>query len=80
MGAGDIKLMAGFGSLLGPGTILRAAWIAAIAGGIMAVLTVALRALCRNSRTSVKQQDLDAIPYAPAIVIGAWLAEMARGS
>ena len=29
MGGGDLKLMAGFGSLLGPGSILTAGWITA---------------------------------------------------
>ena len=41
MGGGDVKLMAGFGSLLGPATILCAAWIAAVAGGLMAVASAA---------------------------------------
>ena len=37
MGGGDVKLMAGFGALLGPGGLLQAAlWTAAV-GGVMAV-------------------------------------------
>ena len=82
MGGGDVKLMAGFGSLLGPGAILWAAWIAAVAGGLMAaayavVLTVRERHRAGAGRRSAR---VDAIPYAPAIVAGVWLAELAVGN
>ncbi len=64
LGGGDLKLMAAFGALLGPAAILTAAVLAAIAGALLAglVLLVRPRAV--------------AIPYAPAIVAGAWLALM----
>ncbi len=66
LGAGDLKLMAAFGALLGPAGVLLAAVIGAVAGAVLAVgtLIVAPRAA--------------AIPYAPAIVAGAWLALWGR--
>ncbi len=76
MGGGDVKLMAGFGSLLGPGAIFWAAWFAAVAGGVMAAgyaIALSLRARRRGA------PDGQAIPYAPAIVAGVWLAEFALG-
>jgi len=48
MGAGDVKLMAGFGALLGAGRLLEAAlWTAGI-GGILAVGALAWKTLRRN--------------------------------
>ena len=81
MGAGDVKLMAGFGSLLGPGAILRAAWIAAVVGGLMAAAYAAVRAVRDRRRAGRSRQGAppDAIPYAPAIVAGVWLAGLALG-
>ncbi|MGD0870949.1 MAG: A24 family peptidase [Bryobacteraceae bacterium] len=71
MGAGDIKLMAAFGALLGPSGILLAALFAAPAGGLMAAAWLAWK---RGAR------DIPyAIPYAPAITLGAWLALVGRG-
>jgi len=72
MGGGDVKLMAGFGSLLGPATILRAAWIAAVIGGLMAAGYAA--AMAFNSRRAGAWRA-ESIPYAPAIVAGVWLAK-----
>ena len=51
MGGGDVKLMAGFGALLGDGRILLAALLAAIAGGLFAVAYLAVRAAVRRVRT-----------------------------
>jgi prepilin peptidase CpaA len=62
MGGGDVKLMAAFGSLLGPAGILRAALFGAIAGGLWSAMWLAARPRSR------------AVPYAPAIVTGAWLS------
>ena len=62
MGGGDVKLMAAFGALLGPRAILTAALLASVIGGLMAAACLVLR-----SRRK-------AIPYGPAIVLGAWLA------
>lgn len=60
MGGGDVKLMAAFGALLGPSAVLLAALLAAIVGAVGAALWY----LC-SPRTV-------AIPFAPAIVLGAW--------
>jgi prepilin peptidase CpaA len=67
IGGGDIKLMAAFGGLLGPSGILLAALLAAVIGAVMAAVSLAWN---RQRR---------AIPYAPAIVLGAWLALLGKG-
>ncbi len=67
MGGGDIKLMAAFGALLGPLGILVAALFAAISGALIAAFWL----LWNRNRL--------AIPYAPAIVVGAWLAWLGKG-
>ena len=67
MGAGDLKLMAAFGALLGPSGILIAALLAAPIGALMAVAC-----LVGNWRAR-------AIPYAPALTLGAWLALLGKG-
>lgn len=79
MGGGDVKLMAGFGSLLGPAAILSAAWIAAVVGGLMAVARAAVLTTHENSDGERGGTRSNTIPYAPAIVAGVWLAELARG-
>ena len=61
-----MKLMAAFGTLLGPSEIVGAAALTAIAGALMA-----LSVIWRKSRRG-------AIPYAPAIVCGAWLVLWGR--
>jgi prepilin peptidase CpaA len=65
LGGGDVKLMAAFGALLGPLSILTAAVFASVIGGLWAVASLALR----RGRKS--------IPYGPAIVLGSWLALLA---
>ena len=49
MGGGDVKLMAGFGALLGAGRLLEAALWTAGVGGIMAVAVLGWKALRRNA-------------------------------
>lgn len=84
MGGGDVKLMAGFGALLGAGRLLEAAlWTAGI-GGIMAVAVLGWKALRRSSRGSenltAEQREREAtIPYAPAIALGVWLSLVPKG-
>jgi prepilin peptidase CpaA len=78
MGGGDVKLMAGFGALLGTGRLLEAAlWTAGI-GGIMAVAVLGWKALRRSpapATLSVEEREREAsIPYAPAIALGVWLS------
>ncbi len=74
MGGGDVKLMAGFGSMLGAWRLLQAAFWIAITGGLIAAAVLGYSAL---RRVLAKQQEntgrVRAIPYAPAIVIGVWL-------
>jgi prepilin peptidase CpaA len=67
MGAGDLKLTAAFGALLGPAGILLAALLTAPLGALMA-------AACM-----VWSRRVRAIPYAPAIALGAWLSLLGRG-
>jgi len=79
MGGGDVKLMAGFGALLGSGQLLEAAlWTAGI-GGIMALGVLGWRALRRSGAApgtlSAEEREREAsIPYAPAIALGVWLS------
>jgi prepilin peptidase CpaA len=81
MGGGDVKLMAGFGALLGwPGVLWAALWTAFM-GGILAVGALAVKAVWRRIR-GVKQVDgetRESIPYAPAIALGVWLALVPKG-
>jgi prepilin peptidase CpaA len=72
MGGGDVKLMAGFGALLGDSQIVPAAMLTAISGGLMAVVYLAVRAVAR--RVGIGEKAGEKIPYAPAIAAGAWLA------
>lgn len=67
MGAGDLKLSAAFGALLGPSGILLAALLAAPAGALLAVACL------------VWDWRVRTIPYAPALSLGAWLALLGRG-
>lgn len=71
MGGGDVKLMAGFGALIGIRSVLIAAVLAAIAGGILALAVLGFARL--RKRSAGTGTSPEAIPYAPAIVIGAWL-------
>jgi prepilin peptidase CpaA len=52
MGGGDVKLMAGFGALLGVKQLLRAALWTAGCGGLMALLVITARAVWKVSRRS----------------------------
>jgi prepilin peptidase CpaA len=67
MGAGDLKLAAAFGALLGPSGVLLAALLAAPIGALLATACLAWKWRTR------------AIPYAPALSLGAWLALLGKG-
>lgn len=75
MGGGDVKLMAGFGAVLGIERLWEAAlWTAAL-GGLIAVSVLAfaaVRNLLRREKETARQPVF--IPYAPAIALGAWLS------
>lgn len=88
MGGGDVKLMAGFGAVLGVRRLLEAALWTAGCGGMMAALVIAASAVRQiwRSKSSVKAGSVqsgsdsrralkaDSIPYAPAIAAGVWLS------
>jgi len=87
MGGGDVKLMAGFGAVLGARQLLEAALWTAGCGGVMAVVVIAASQL-REFWTGRRQVPLteapatgprirarrESIPYAPAIAAGVWLS------
>ena len=90
-GAGDVKLMAAVGSLLGPLTVINAVLYTAIAGGVLA-LTVAIKrrrlatTLAGTSRMiaapgDVKQEiqsggSASRFAYGPAIAVGSVIAAL----
>ena len=86
MGGGDVKLMAGFGSLLGVHRLLEAALWTAGCGGVMAVLVIGVRsvrgvmrrkspdAMASPGDAQAARRRADSIPYAPAIAAGVWLS------
>jgi len=80
MGGGDVKLMAGFGALLGwPGVLWAALWTAFM-GGILAVGVLAVRAAWRRLRGQEGgSKGKESIPYAPAIALGVWLSLVPKG-
>ncbi|HXP85979.1 MAG TPA: prepilin peptidase [Bryobacteraceae bacterium] len=82
MGGGDVKLMSGFGALLGPGRLVEAALWTAGVGGVLALATLGFRALRRSwvgVRSGTAQAASDSIPYAPAITLGVWLSLVPKG-
>ncbi len=79
MGGGDVKLMAGFGAIVGIERLLPAAFWAAAIGGLIACIALAIRAAKSSYRKRHGTQPAgptrsDSIPYAPAIVAGALLS------
>jgi len=87
MGGGDVKLMAGFGAVLGVKQLLEAALWTAGCGGVMALVVIAVSQLRRlwSGRRTVQATEATAsgapartraesIPYAPAIAAGVWLS------
>ena len=83
MGGGDVKLMAGFGALLGFHRLLEAALWTAGVGGLIAIGVLSVRALRRAlgwTKSSAKlERDQNSIPYAPAIALGVWLSLVPKG-
>jgi prepilin peptidase CpaA len=90
-GAGDVKLFAALGTLLGPAHIVIAFVYTAIAGGIVAVIVAVMRRRLRETvgRTAVLVRsrganvgDIEKVStdnrfaYAPAIAIGALVAAL----
>jgi len=90
-GAGDVKLFAAIGTLLGPAGILVAFLYTAIAGGVLALVIAVRRRRLRETmeRTAVLVRtggsnvaDIEHVssdnrfPYAPAIALGALVAAL----
>jgi prepilin peptidase CpaA len=80
MGGGDIKLMAGFGALLGAQQMLWASFYTALVGGLLALGVVGFRRL-RQAAGKAKPEAAgsESIPYAPAIALGVWLSLVPKG-
>lgn len=74
MGGGDVKLMAGFGAVLGIERLVEASLWAAACGGVIAALWIGATALRNVVSHTGRQSRTDAIPYAPALALGACLA------
>jgi prepilin peptidase CpaA len=66
LGGGDVKLMAGFGGLLGVDRIWVASWWTAVLGAAIALAVLAW--------VRLRGGNQKAIPYAPAVVLGSWIA------
>jgi prepilin peptidase CpaA len=81
MGGGDVKLMSGFGALLGSARLLEAALWTSACGGVMALAVLAVSALRGVSRGNLRGAIAapKAIPYAPAITAGVWLSLVPKG-
>ena len=78
MGGGDVKLMAGFGALLGAGRLLEAALWTAMIGGLLAMIVIAAGAIRRRLSKAPRAAGPQFIPYAPAITVGVWMSLVPR--
>ena len=67
-GGGDVKLLAAFGTLLGPRETFTAFIAMAIAGGVIALIVIAYR-----GRAALVNRTF---AYAPAVAIGALIAAL----
>lgn len=81
MGGGDIKLMGGFGAVIGIQHVLAAAFAAALCGAAIALGVIGVRALRKRRRagetSGTQAAESESIPYAPAIAAGVWLSLIA---
>ena len=90
-GAGDVKLMAAVGAVVGPGLTLRAFLFTAVAGGVFAVVVAARRGRLADTlygttqlvtspatarRTIESSERANRFAYGPAIAIGTLLSLM----
>jgi prepilin peptidase CpaA len=74
MGGGDVKLMAGFGAILGVQKILWATLWSAAFGGIWALVVIGAVAVWNRLRRRPDAARPETIPYAPAITLGVLIA------
>lgn len=90
-GAGDVKLMAAIGSIVGPALVFSAVLFTAVAGGVLALVVAARRGrvgatLAGTGRLiatpTEARQEIKAAPavhrfaYGPAIAVGSLLAAL----
>jgi prepilin peptidase CpaA len=90
-GAGDVKLMAAVGSVVGPGMVLRAFLYSAVAGGVFAIVVAAwrgrlaatVRDACRLATSEAGAREAIESPsranrfaYGPAIAAGTLVSLM----
>jgi prepilin peptidase CpaA len=88
-GAGDVKLMAAIGAVVGPGLIVRAFLFTAVAGGIFALAVAARRGLLADTLDGTRRlvmapsgarQTIESpsranrFAYGPAIAVGTLVA------
>ncbi len=79
MGGGDVKLMAGFGALLGASwQLVYAALFTAIVGALLAAVVIAYGTIRNWMRSEGRAGAARTIPYAPAITMGVWMALIAK--
>jgi prepilin peptidase CpaA len=92
-GAGDVKLMAAFGAVLGPERIVTAFLYMAVAGGLLALIVAIRRGRLRTTVGRLDEEPCDpaatracvnaagpanVFPYGPAIALGCVLAVLGR--
>jgi len=92
-GAGDVKLLAAIGSLVGPSLALRVCLYSAVAGGVLAIAVAAHRGLLTSTlynasalvtAPSGARDAIAAAPrasrfaYGPAIAVGTFVALVVR--
>jgi prepilin peptidase CpaA len=89
-GAGDVKLFAAIGTLIGPRTIVTAFVYTALAGGALAILVALQRSLLRDTMSravtlvrtgganvgDIERATVNRFAYAPAIAIGSLVAAL----
>jgi prepilin peptidase CpaA len=92
-GAGDVKLFAAAGALIGPAPIVHALFYTALAGGLLAVVVALKRQRLRRTLGGTAQlirtaaanaagieapKENNRFAYAPAIAVGTLLAALGR--
>lgn len=83
MGGGDIKLMAGFGAILGSNQIWIAAIMTALVGAVIALVYLfvkKIRQALQKTAGAGGPARKDSIPYAPAISLGVLLSFLSEDS
>lgn len=90
-GAGDVKLMAAVGAIVGPATVVTAFLFTAIAGGVLALIVAIRRrrlatTVARTGRLlagadgagqEIRAERANRFAYGPAIAVGSVLAALA---